>query len=180
MRTAYKILPHYTYEDYCRWEGQWELIDGIPYAMSPAPRPEHQAVTGNLHAEFRTAIKKAHCSCKVYQPIDYKITEDTVLNPDVLLVCQPIKKAYLDFPPSLVVEILSPATALKDRHTKFDIYEQQQVPYYLLVDVDKKEVEVYMLNEHKVYKGIEVDQKAPVRFSFSGCSLDLLLDDIWS
>jgi hypothetical protein len=37
-----KILPHYTYEDYCRWEGQWELIDGIPYAMSPMPRPQHQ------------------------------------------------------------------------------------------------------------------------------------------
>lgn len=70
------------------------------------------------------------------------------------------------------MEIVLPATALKDRHTKFDIYEQQQVPYYLLVDVDQKQVEVY--------KRIEVDQKAPVRFSFSGCSLDLLLDDIWS
>ncbi len=37
-----KILPYYTYEDYLRWEGQWEVIEGIPYAMSPMPRPEHQ------------------------------------------------------------------------------------------------------------------------------------------
>ena len=27
--------PHYTYEDFCQWEGQWELIQGIPYAMTP-------------------------------------------------------------------------------------------------------------------------------------------------
>ncbi len=31
MNPAIKILPHYTYEDYCHWEGRWELIDGIPY-----------------------------------------------------------------------------------------------------------------------------------------------------
>ncbi|HSV11108.1 MAG TPA: hypothetical protein VLI68_10085 [Hanamia sp.] len=35
--SAVKLLPHYTYEDYCHWEGRWEVIDGIPYAMIPAP-----------------------------------------------------------------------------------------------------------------------------------------------
>ncbi len=34
VSSAIKILPHYTYEDYCHWKGRWELIDGIPYAMS--------------------------------------------------------------------------------------------------------------------------------------------------
>jgi hypothetical protein len=67
-----KILPHYTYEDYCRWDGQWELIDGIPYAMSPMPRPEHQKVASRLTAQFQNAIEKEGCSCSVYQPIDYK------------------------------------------------------------------------------------------------------------
>ena len=42
MSSVIKILPYYTYEDYCHWEGRWELIDGIPYAMSPAPNPIHQ------------------------------------------------------------------------------------------------------------------------------------------
>lgn len=35
--SAVRILPHYTYSDYCNWEGRWELIEWIPYAMSPAP-----------------------------------------------------------------------------------------------------------------------------------------------
>ncbi len=178
MSTAYKILPHYTYADYLHWEGKWELIDGIPYAMSPAPKPRHQAVAGNLHAEFRAALKKGKCGCTAYQPIDYKISEDTVLNPDLLIVCKPIEKAFLDFPPDLVAEILSPATALKDRHTKFEIYQQQQVPYYLIIDTDRNTLEVFQLVEN-VYQQLGVDEMAPFTFQFSGCSANIVLNDIW-
>ena len=179
MSSAYKILPHYTYEDYCRWEGQWELIDGIPYAMSPAPRPEHQAIAGNLHAEIRSALKKSGCSCKVYQPIDYKISDDTILNPDLLIVCKPIKKAYLDFAPELVIEILSPATGLKDRHTKFELYQTEKIPYYIIVDIDRKETEVYHLTEG-FYSKKYVDQQHPFTFSLSDCNIALIMDNIWS
>ena len=49
--SAIKLLPHYTYEDYCNWEGRWELIDGIPFAMSPAPTPRHQWLIANIIAE---------------------------------------------------------------------------------------------------------------------------------
>ncbi len=175
-----KILPHYTYEDYCRWEGQWELIEGIPYAMSPMPRPEHQVVANNLGAEFRAAIKKAGCNCKVYQPIDYKIAEDTILNPDLLIVCKPITKQFLDFAPELVVEILSPATALKDRHTKFEIYQQQQILYYILVDVDTKKIEAWQLNETGKYGEVLIDEKQPQLFSFNNCSFSIVFENIWS
>lgn len=34
-------LPYYTYDDYKSWEGRWELIHGIPYAMSPYPTLKH-------------------------------------------------------------------------------------------------------------------------------------------
>jgi Uma2 family endonuclease len=73
----------------------------------------------------------------------------TLLQPDILIVCGEIKKKYLDFPPALVVEILSPATALKDRHTKYEFYEQQGVKYYLIVDADKKTIEVSELKAKK-------------------------------
>lgn len=179
MTGAYKILPHYTYDEYVKWEGKWELIDGIPHAMSPMPRPEHQALAGNLHAEMRAAIKESNCNCTVYQPIDYKVTDDTVLNPDLLIVCTPITKAFLDFAPELVVEILSPATALKDRHTKFEIYQQQRIPYYLIVDIDKKSVEIFHWNEG-VYRLQNHAEKEPFAFSFSGCSFSVLFASIWS
>ena len=179
MHSVYKLLPHYTYEDYCRWEGQWELIDGIPYAMSPMPRPEHQAVSINLASEFRRALKKCGNNCKIYQPIDYKISDDTILNPDLLIVCDPITKQFLDFAPDLVVEILSPATALKDRHTKFDIYQKEKIPYYLIVDIDTKTVEVYTLEDDN-YKLQSTEPNKAFSFSIAGCSLPIVFENIWS
>jgi Uma2 family endonuclease len=179
MGSVYKILPHYTYEDYCRWEGQWELIDGIPYAMSPAPRPEHQLIATNLASEFRNVLKKNKCGCKIYQPIDYKISEYTVLNPDLLIVCNPIKKAFLDFPPELVVEILSPATAMKDKHTKFDIYQTEKIPYYLIVDIDKRTVEIFQLTGD-AYQKKDVDQQRPFLFLLSECKVEIIFDNVWT
>ena len=63
MMTQPRYLPHYTYQDYCQWEGQWELIDGIPVARNPLPVIPHQIVCGNLYKTFKMAIKGQcqHC-----------------------------------------------------------------------------------------------------------------------
>jgi Uma2 family endonuclease len=150
MGIADKIIPHYTYEDYVHWEGRWELIEGHPIAMSPLPVPEHQRVASEIRTEFTIALRNAACeNCHAYDPLDYKIDDDTILNPDILIVCGKIGKKYLDFPPVLVVEILSPSTTLRDRNTKYLIYEQQLVKYYLIVDADKKNFEIYQLIDGK-------------------------------
>lgn len=178
MAAPVRILPHYTYEEYVLWEGQWELIGGIPYAMSPAPVPSHQRIGGNIFSEFRLDLKK--CShCTVYQPIDYKISDDTILQPDMLVVCGAILKKYLDFAPALVVEILSPSTALKDRHTKFALYESQQIKYYLLVSAEKEEVEVYEL-EGGVYQLKQQGKDFTWSFSFDqDCSAAVDFSQVW-
>lgn len=178
MNFACNYLPHYTYDDYVQWEGKWELIDGIPYAMSPAPIPQHQWVAGNLHAELRAALKKAKCTCKVYQPIDYKLSDDTIFNPDLSIVCKPITKKFLDFAPGLVVEILSESTGIKDRNVKYPKYEAEGIPYYLMVDADTKTVEVYQLINGR-YEQQLPDQKEPYRFPLDDCRFELLFDAVW-
>ena len=55
---AVKLLPYYTYKDYCNWEGRWELINGIPFAMSPAPIPRQQWLLANIITELRIALRK--------------------------------------------------------------------------------------------------------------------------
>ena len=150
MALAQKIIPHYTYEDYLHWEGRWELIEGHPIAMSPSSIPQHQRVFVELTTLFNNTVKKKDCGkCKVYGPIDYKIAEDTIIAPDILIIYQEVKKKYLDFAPSLVVEILSPSSSIRDRNTKYEIYEQQGVKYYLLVDVEKKAIEIFALTNGK-------------------------------
>jgi Uma2 family endonuclease len=178
MSIAYKHLPQYTYDDYLQWEGRWELIDGIPYAMTPMPVPKHQRVAGSLHAELRGALKKDGCDCKVYQPIDYKLSDDTVFNPDLLIVCRPISKKYLDFPPSIVVEILSESTAMKDRHIKYPRYEAEGIPYYLIVDADLETVEVYQLINGR-YQRQSLQQDEAFTFNLGDCSFSILFNQIW-
>jgi hypothetical protein len=48
MNTERKIelpQPHYTVEDWKEWEGQWELIRGSVWAMTPMPSPKHQRIS---------------------------------------------------------------------------------------------------------------------------------------
>ena len=181
MTSAIKILPYYTYDDYCKWEGRWELIDGIPYAMSPAPTPRHQLISNKIKYQLTDAIIKSGCkNCNVYDFIDIKVEEDTILQPDAVVVCKEITKSFLDFPASLVVEILSPATALKDRNSKFYIYEKQGIPYYIIVDVEKKAIEVYHLKEDGKYQLENIPGSAEYSFHLdTGCSAKVIMDTIW-
>lgn len=116
----------------------------------PAPVPPHQRAAAELITELTLALRKSSCKkCKVYDSLDYRIAKDTILIPDILIIWGEVKKKFLDFPPSLIVEILSPATALRDRHTKYELYQRQDVKYYLIVNVDKKTIEVFILQNGK-------------------------------
>ncbi len=178
MSIADKYRPQYKYEDYLIWEGRWELIDGMPYAMSPAPAPNHQRINGDLFAIFKIALDKSCHTCKAYIPIDWKINENTVVQPDLLIVCDEIKKKYLDFTPSLIIEILSPSTAYKDRHEKFELYEQEGVPYYLIVDPQFKKVEIYELMEGK-YQPAAIPLSNAEFTVKDGCQFSVNLEKFW-
>lgn len=177
MSSPVKILPHYTYANYVQWEGQWELIDGIPYAMSPSPVPKYQRIAGNMLSEFRMQLKNCK-KCAVYQPVDYHVADDTILQPDMLVVCGNITKNYLDFPPALVAEILSPSTALKDRHTKYGIYESQGIPYFIIIAPDTEEAEIYTLQSGAYAlsgKGKDIKHD----FDFGDCNAEIDFREIW-
>ena len=177
MSIAEKYRPYYTYEDYCQWEGRWELIEGMPYAMSPAPVPAHQSVSVLLSFEFVKALKSCK-NCKLFQPLDWKIKEDTIVQPDLLIVCDKIEKKFLDFPPALVVEILSPATASKDRGEKMELYHSQKVKYYLIVDPQFKKLEIYEFNEAQ-YEPVSVNPETYHFTLHDNCTIDVNLLDIW-
>jgi Uma2 family endonuclease len=177
MSEAVKILPHYTYSDYLHWEGKWEMIEGIPYAMSPAPMPNHQRISERLTTVFTNALR--NCSkYTVYQPIDYLITDDTILQPDLLIVCDEIQKNFLDFSPALVVEILSPSTASKDRHTKFTLYQNQGIKYYVIIDPASNETEIYS-PENKLYQLLQKGKDFQFEFKIEDCVASVNFSDIW-
>jgi Uma2 family endonuclease len=149
-------IPTYTINDWKLWEGDWELIKGSPVAMSPSPLSKHQLMGSDLVIYLGNALKKnkATCNCRIVYEEDWIIDESTVVRPDIMIICGSIEpNNHIIVTPSLIVEIFSKSTLLKDRNTKFNLYEFCGVKYYLMVDPDSNSVEVFELIDNK-YKQI--------------------------
>ncbi len=170
-------LPHYTYDDYAKWEGRWELIHGIPYAMTPAPTIRHQRVSQKIAAVLEGAL----LACEACQPllaVDWKISEDTVVQPDNLVICFPAEGAYLNRAPALIFEVLSPSTGHKDRGLKFSLYEREGVKYYVIVDPQDNVAKAYQLRDGHYAKLADVVEET-VSFDLGECTLDFDFSRIW-
>ena len=90
--------PGYTVEDWKLWEGRWELINGVAYDMTPAPSLEHQRISSKLHVAIWNALEEAKRKsdggeCEVFAaPVDVFLG-DAVVQPDLVVVCDPAKKS---------------------------------------------------------------------------------------
>ena len=137
----------YTYQDYLLWKGDWELVNGYPYAMAPSPIRNHQWFSKKfiLHVSNKIDNSTCNCNCEAYYELDWIIDENSVVRPDCMIVCGDFTEDFLTFPPTLIVEISSRKTKLRDRNTKYNLYELQGVKYYLIADTEKKSVEVFEL-----------------------------------
>lgn len=178
MGFALRHLPNYSYEDYKLWEGKWELISGFPYAMAPAPAFIHQRISGKIFSQFEEKLSGCK-NCTVVLPVDWVIDENTVVQPDVLVVCGHDGKAVVTKIPSIVIEILSPSTAHKDKTVKLELYEFKQVPYYIIVNPDNNTAEIYVLKDGKYILPPVYVTKESYEFSFNNCKIDFEFSNIW-
>ena len=140
----------YTYDDYKQWEGDWELIDGIPHAMAPAPVISHQFLATEISRLLGNQIEDCE-KCFVVMEEDYKIDEYNILKPDVSMICNQFDK-YITKAPEIVVEVISPSTARRDEKTKFQIYQEEGVKYYILIYPNELKAKLYKLENRKYVK----------------------------
>jgi Uma2 family endonuclease len=139
---AIEYLEHYTYKDYEKWEGDWELISGYPYAMSPFALPSHQRISGKIFRELDESLD--NCSeCFALIESEVKFSEDTVVRPDVLVKCGEIDDITLT--PEIIFEVISENSIRRDEIVKFDLYKKEGVKYYGLVYPNEKRVKIYKL-----------------------------------
>ncbi len=133
MELRAQDIPRYTVKDYQQWKGDWELIKGYPYAMSPSAKGRHQLFAFKLARLLADQLD--HCPhCQVYLELDWIVAEDTVVRPDIFIHCGEAIEDYLKATPTLIIEILSPATLLKDQGVKKELYASQAVGYYIIAD----------------------------------------------
>ena len=148
-----KYEKHYTYADYLEWETEerYELIDGVPYIMSPSPGFTHQKTLGELLMAFSNYLAGRQCIA-LAAPLDVRLNadaeDDTVVQPDMLVVCDrsKIDKGGIKGAPDLVVEILSPSSRAYDSYLKLNKYLKAGVRECWIVDPAESIIRVYQKN----------------------------------
>ncbi len=172
-----KLLPHYTYEDYKQWEGDWELIGGIAYAMAPSPVAEHQYTVAEIIFQIKSQMPE-RCSerCQVFSELDWIVSNDTVLRPDVVVVCAEVED-YIKSAPEVVFEVVSKATAQKDEHLKFEIYESEGVPYYVLIYPEFKKARIFKMEGDR-YENV-ADCTGEIYTFKSRCEFEIDFSKLW-
>ena len=170
-------LPRYTFEDYKQWEGDWELIEGIPVAMAPSPFGIHQKTIAEILTQIINQVKNCPDRCYVYPELDWIIDEETVVRPDIVVICKQIEE-YLKEAPEVVIEVVSKSTAQKDEIVKFSLYEREKVNYYVLVYPNIKKVRIFALKEERFAKVFDGESG---QFEFvlkNGCTFLINIDEL--
>jgi Uma2 family endonuclease len=145
-------VRRWTYEEFARLPNdgnRYEVIGGELF-VTPAPTPLHQKVLTRLITAL-DSFAEAHGLGEVFAPIDVLFGEGDYLEPDLVFVSRDrmgiVSDRAAEAAPDLVVEILSPTTALRDRGIKRERYARFGVSEYWIVDVQRCRIERYMLQD---------------------------------
>jgi Uma2 family endonuclease len=140
----------FTYQDYLLLpEGdRRELIHGDFY-MAPSPSFRHQSISANLGMILRDYVRRNDLGIVLWAPMDVVFTDKDVVQPDILYISNErrdiITEANISGAPDLVIEILSPGTADRDRQLKLRLYARHGVREYWIVDPDERSVQIMEL-----------------------------------
>jgi len=149
---ATQIFETYTYDDYKNWEGDWELIGGVAYAMAPFALPSHQRAAVKIVKQLDDSLEK--CSnCYALMESEVRFDNETVVRPDVMAKCGELDD--ISVTPNIVFEVVSNGSKKRDELVKFNLYMQEGILYYGLVYVDEKKVKIYKLIGGRYIKVLE-------------------------
>lgn len=178
MSSVEKYQPHYTVDDYRRWEGDWELWEGTPVSMTPSPFGRHASITGRVATAFNNAIDAAECAATVLVEIDWIVSKDTVLRPDVTVICGPAPDGHVESLPAVVIEVLSPATRERDKTFKKNLYAREGVPWYLILDPDDSTTTALKHQGEEMYEAVTTGETLEMDICHD-CRLSVKLDRLF-
>lgn len=137
-RQDYEALPD---------EPRCELIYGSLF-VSPSPSPLHQTLVALLYEALRASSRETGGRV-LLSPLDVYLQEHSVVQPDLLYVSRQrrgIVGRRVEGAPDLLVEVLSPGTARRDRGEKLRLYAESGVREYWIVDPKGRQIE-FLVNE---------------------------------
>ena len=185
MSNAEEIFDSFTYKDYKKWADglRYELIRGEAFMMS-APDERHHDLVTEIYSQLRDFLSNSHCKPFI-APFDVRLfpvddeTDDTIVQPDVFVVCD--RKKLIDGKsckgaPDFIVEVISQSSKNMDLFTKKDLYCRAGVNEYWVLS-PKKMGSFILKNSiyvETVYKGFPDSIEIPVSV-LPGCTVKLKL-----
>ena len=123
-----------------------ELIDGNHF-VTPSPSTRHQRILTRLLVLLDSYLNEADMGQVFPAPCDVVLSEFDVVEPDLIVVLKSnrdiVTEANIQGAPDLVIEILSPSTAGRDRGLKRKLYEKYGVQEYWIVDPAEETIEIH-------------------------------------
>ena len=125
-------------------EHGYEYLDGHIYMMTGGS-PDHSIIGNNLGKILGNVLQGRRCI--VYNSdVYFQVSENNRVCPDVAVSCDPRDRGAQEaiHYPSVVVEVLSPATEARDRGKKSLLYRSSlSVQEYLLVSTEAPIIELF-------------------------------------
>ena len=171
----------WTYEEYANLPEDMlrhEIIDG-EHIVNPSPGTQHQHVSKRLQYQLYTKIELAGLGLLFDAPMDVQLSMFDIVQPDLVIILneniRKITPTKIKVAPNLVVEILSPSTAVNDRTIKKDHYERSGVSEYWVVDPFEQQVDQWVLRDGNY---VIAPQSKAIRLSFVS-DIEVDFDTVW-
>ncbi len=171
-----KLKPKISITDYLENEKispiKHEYIDGEIYTMAGTSK-SHNRIIKNILNKLGNHLRGTDC-----EPffVDIKVFAGKLNRfyyPDIIVVCGEDKESeYFTSKPRIIVEVLSPSTALTDRREKMFVYKELESLYeYILIEQDKMFAEIYRRRDDGLWSWIEFEEDEKIEFA----SIDFLM-----
>lgn len=185
MATNPKDAPRHFYspDEYFALEhagdARYEYWDGEIICMIGGSK-QHLRISDNVFFRLRQKLENGHCQAfssllpvKTPSLLPYRYPDATVCCGE--LIFENIRGVDALVNPTLIVEVLSPTSALRDRHDKFTAYQAiESFREYLLIAQDAPHVTHYVRQLDGRWEREEItDMTAEIVLSSIGCTLSL-------
>ena len=181
--TAFISTETFTQKTFKRWVesrpmgdiNRYELVSGKIF-MTPPAAWEHAKIEAKVIRILEDFVSKHNLGTVFGSSAGYELPSGDTLEPDASFISrerwskgpEPRRGQFLKIAPNLVVEILSPATARRDRIEKKRVYESNGVDEYWLVDPHRREITVFHLAGGKYDDGNRFDARQKLRSQVLG------------
>ncbi len=137
-----------------------DLIDGVFYMASPENIGHNKLVVW-LTTLLQQFVEEHKSGWVTVNKVAFRLTDKTSPEPDLAFVradrASIVKRGYIDGPPDLAIEIVSPDSVHRDYELKRERYEAAGVAEYWIIDPDEAVATFFVRGESCFVEAATVD-----------------------